>query len=113
MAENRLAVIWSSADREVARTVCFMYTHNAKRNNWFDEVHLIIWGPSALMLSHDLELQVEIQAMKQSGVVVEACQRCTDMLRVSDELRELDIDVKPMGLPLTNMLKDCWKVLTF
>jgi len=113
MSENRLAIIWSSPDREIARTACFIYAHDACRNNWFDEVHLIIWGPSALMISHDLELQVELDVMKQDGVVVEACQRCTDMLRVTDELRELGIDVKPMGLALANMLQDGWKVLTF
>jgi hypothetical protein len=34
----------------VAKNVCFMYTHNAKRRGWFDEVHLIVWGPSDKLL---------------------------------------------------------------
>jgi hypothetical protein len=32
---------------------------------------------------------------------------------VADVLRSLDIDVKPMGVPLSDRLKGPWKVLTF
>jgi hypothetical protein len=32
---------------------------------------------------------------------------------VVDALKKLDIDVKPMGPPLTERLKGPWKVLTF
>jgi len=42
---SQLAVVWSSGDPEVAHRMCFMYTHNAKRNNWFDQVQLIVQGP--------------------------------------------------------------------
>lgn len=30
---GRLAVLWTSADADVARNVCFMYTHAAKKQN--------------------------------------------------------------------------------
>ena len=33
MKNNKLAVVWSSSDLEVAEKVCFMYTKNAKKNN--------------------------------------------------------------------------------
>lgn len=39
---SRLAVIWTSGDPEVAYRVCFMYTDNAKKQKWFDEVTLIV-----------------------------------------------------------------------
>ena len=47
---NKLAVLWTSGDPDVADNVCFMYTHNAKKQKWFDEVTLIVWGPSAKLL---------------------------------------------------------------
>ena len=47
VAPSRLAVVWSSADPDVAKRVCFMYTHAAKRAKWFDVVHLVVWGPMA------------------------------------------------------------------
>lgn len=110
---DRLAVIWSSGDPDVAHKVCFMYTHNAKRQKWFDEVVLIVWGPSAKLLSGDKDLQTEIRAMLNDGVKVQACQACSDSYGVSNQLRQIGVDVKWMGVPLTNLLKQDWKVLTF
>jgi len=110
---SRLCVVWTSGDPGVAKNVCFMYTHNAKRRGWFDEVHLVVWGPSAKLLSETPELQGEVKAMEKTGVVVEACVSCAKNYGVVDALKKLDIDVKPMGEPLSLRLKDNWKVLTF
>lgn len=112
-APSQLCVVWTSGDPDVARNVCFMYTHAAKRAGWFDVVHLVVWGPSAKLLSENEELQAEVKAMQKSGVVVEACVACAKNYGVVDALKKLDIDVKPMGLPLTERLKGPWKVLTF
>jgi hypothetical protein len=111
--ESRLAVIWSSADPDVARRVCFMYTHAAKKQKWFDEVTLIVWGPSARLLAGDKDLQAEVRAMAADGVKVVACQACADSYGVTAALRAQGIEVKYMGRPLTDMLKQGWKVLTF
>ncbi len=110
---SRLGVLWTSGDADVAHKVCFMYTHNAKEAGWFDEVKLIIWGPSSRLLAGDKELQARVKEMMESGVDVKACKACADMYGVSQKLSELGIDVKYMGGPLTNMLKGDWKILTF
>jgi len=54
---DKLIVLWTSGDKEVALNIIFMYTLNAKKRNWWKEVCLIIWGPSSKLLSEDLELQ--------------------------------------------------------
>ena len=110
---SRLAVVWSSGDPDVAHRVCLMYTHAAKQNDWFDEVQLIVWGPSARLLSGDKDLQEKIAAMMSDGVDVKACVVCADSYGVSDHLREMGIEVKAMGRPLTDLLQSDWKVLTF
>jgi hypothetical protein len=112
-APSRLAVLWTSGDREVALKVTFMYTLNAKRQGWFDHVTLIVWGPSAKLLSEDAELQGEIQGMAAAGVEVVACKACADSYGVSNALSGMGIDVKYMGRPLTDMLQEDWKVLSF
>ena len=112
-APSQLCVVWTSGDPGVAKNVCFMYTHNAKRRGWFDVVHLVIWGPSAKLLAEDKELQTEVKAMQKSGVAVEACVVCAQNYGVADDLKHLDIDVKGMGQPLTERLKGPWRVLTF
>lgn len=110
---NRLAVLWTSGDPEVAQRVCFMYTHAAKTSGWFDHVTLIVWGPSSRLLAGDKDLQAKVKAMLDDGVEVLACSACANSYGVADELRGLGIEVKGMGPPLTGYLKDGWKVLTF
>jgi hypothetical protein len=109
----RLAVIWSSADAEVAHKVCLMYAHAAKTQKWFDEVVLILWGPSSRLLAADKDLQAKVKSMQADGIRIEACLVCADSYGVTETLRGMGIKVHPMGKPLTEMLKEDWKVLTF
>ncbi len=110
---TKLLVLWTSGDRDVALKMVYMYTYYSKKNNWWDEVRFVVWGPSSLLLSVDKELQDYVKKMKNEGIILEACKACADMYGVSDKLTELGIDVKYMGKPLTNMLKSGWVTLTF
>ena len=110
---NKLAVLWTSGDPEVAEKVCFMYTHNAKKRGWFDEVVLIIWGPSDRLVVENEMVRNYIKQMMESGIHVEACIHCADMYGLTERFQELGIDVKGMGVPLSNYLKEGWHTLTF
>lgn len=110
---SRLAVLWTSGDPEVAHRVCFMYTDNAKKQKWFEEVTLIVWGPSARLLAGDKDLQAKIKGMIEDGVKVQACQACADSYGVTEQLRQLGVEVKYMGKPLTDLIKQGWDTLTF
>ncbi len=110
---GKLAVLWTSADPDVAHNVAFMYTHTAKKVGWFDEVTLIVWGPSQRLLIGDKSLQTKIKAMQKDGVIVEACIACAMNYDLVEELKALGIPVRGMGMPLTDYLKTGWKVLTF
>ena len=111
--KEKLAVLWVSGDPDVADKSCLMYTHAAKRNGWFDEVVLIVWGASSRLLAEDAALQEKVKAMARDGVILEACIACSNQLGVTDELKELGIDVKGMGVPLTDYLKSGYHVLTY
>ena len=110
---SRLAVIWTSGDPEVAHRVCFMYTDNAKKQKWFDEVTLIVWGPSARLLAGDKDLQAKVKGMLDDGVKVQACVACADSYGVTEQLRKMGIEVKGMGKPLTDLIQQGWHILTF
>lgn len=112
-AETYLVSLWTSGDPEVAEKVCFMYTHHAKKQGWFDHVNLIVWGPSSKLLAENTALQSLVRALAKDGVKLQACKACADLYGVSDDLESLGIEVKYMGLPLSNMLKQGRKVLTF
>lgn len=109
---NKLAVLWTSGDPDVAEKMAFMYTYNAKKQGWFDEVVLIVWGPSAKLLSENKMLQDYVKKMQEAGIKVEACIACARMYEVDGKLKDLGIDVKGMGVPLSNYLKEGWKTLS-
>lgn len=111
--KDSLVVVWTSGDREVAEKMVFMYTLNSKLNDWWEEVTLIIWGPSSKLITEDVELQDYLGKLKDAGVRLEACITCADMYRVSKRLAGMGFDVKPMGLPLTQYLKQGHSVITF
>ena len=112
-AEEKLVVVWTSGDREVALKMVFMYTYNAKKNAWWDDITLVVWGPSAKLLTEDKELQEYVARIKDEGVDVRACKGCADQYGVSDRLDELGINVLYIGKELTDYIKEGRKILTF
>ena len=61
MTENpvkpeKLFVLWSSGDREVAKKMVFMYTLNAKLNGWWNDISLIVWVLLECLLHQWLQL---------------------------------------------------------
>ena len=60
---SKLVVVWTSGDREVAQKMVYMYTYNAKKNEWWDTIRFVVWGPSSKLLSEDKELQNYLKKM--------------------------------------------------
>ena len=110
---DKLVVLWTSGDRDVAEKSCLMYTHASCKYEWFEEVTLIIWGPSARLVIEDDDIRKKVLAMQEDGVKLEACIACSNMLGVTEELLELGVDVKGMGVPLTTYLKSGYQVLSY
>jgi len=111
---GKLMVVWTSADPDVAEKVCLMYAHAAKKYGWFAEVHLVVWGPSQRLLVGDPSIQTKVKTMQEDGVVVEACVACATQLGLVDQIQALGYEVKGMGKPLTEALKNAdTEVLTF
>ena len=111
--KDTLYVLWTSGDPDVAHKVSFMYTHAAKKAKWFENVELIVWGPSSKLLANDVKLQKKIKSMLNSGIAIKACKACADSYNVSGRLSELDIEVKYMGQPLTKILKNKGCLISF
>jgi len=104
--KEKLVVVWTSGDREVALKMVFMYTFNAKKYGWWKDITLLVWGPSAKLLSEDEELQDYVKKMAEAGVNLLACKGCADLYGVSDKLSELGVTVKYTGTDLTNFIKE-------
>lgn len=111
--EEKQLIVWTSADRDVALFMVFMYAENAAKREWMDTVRLLIWGPSGKLLVADPELQQRFERLAKAGVELYACKACADSYGISDSLEELGVTVEYTGTLLANAQKDGWHVLTF
>lgn len=111
-AGRQQLLLWTSGDREVALKMVFMYAYNCKKRGWMDTVRLLVWGPSAKLLSEDEELQEQLAGLKDVGVELYACKGCADLYGVSDKLGSLGINVMYTGTMLAELQQKGWHVLT-
>lgn len=110
---DNLLLVWTTADREVASDMMFMYGFNAKKHGWWGHVQVLIWGPSGKTLLADEKLQAELKKMMSEGIDVTACKACADRYDIADDLAALGINVIYTGQLLTERTKDAgWRVLT-
>jgi len=112
-APDRLTIVWTSADREVAENMVFMYGTNARLEGWWDEVTLLIWGPSARLAARDPKIQEHLARMKAAGVELVACKRCADNYGVAEVLEQQGVRVFYAGTYLTEKIKNGENLVTF
>ncbi len=109
---DKLNILWTTTNKDTFFNMLSMYAINSKTNHWWKEVNIIIWGASAKLVGSDTQIQTEILEMINQGVSIEACQSCCDNFGVTDKIIELGINVRYMGEPLTNYIKNGEKILT-
>lgn len=102
---GELLIVWSSADPAVAREMVFMYAANSKKRGWWQEVTLLIWGPSQQVLINDEGLQDKLKDMVELGVRAVACRACADDLSTTQALEALGVEVFYTGRFLTDWLR--------
>ncbi len=112
-AADHLLVVWTSGDPEIAHKMVFMYAYNAQKNGWWNQVTLLIWGPSSKLTSEDAEIQEYLIKMQEKGVELLACKGCADSYGLSSILEDLGVGVKYTGTYLTDFIKSGKKVITF
>jgi hypothetical protein len=110
--KNKLTILWTNDNVITSEKMVFMYGINAKKNNWWDEVTIIIWGATAKLVSENKLIQGLIEEAKHEGVHVSACKACADQLGVTKMLEDLELEVIYQGHPLTQILKDDEKLIT-
>ena len=109
---DKLNILWTTINKDTIFNMLSLYAINSKTHDWWKNVNVIIWGASAKLIGSDTQVQTEILEMINHGVSIEACKDCCDNFGVSDKLIELGINVRYMGEPLTNYIKNGEKILT-
>ncbi|MBN1931671.1 MAG: DsrE family protein [Desulfobacterales bacterium] len=106
MNNAHLYVLWTSDNKVTAEKMVFMYTINSLLQGWWEKVTLIIWGASAQLVSENVKIQEKIKEAMDAGVHITACKACADQLGVTEKLEKQKIEVKYLGQPLTEILKN-------
>jgi len=110
--KERLTILWTNADPLTARKMVLLYALNAKRNGWWDEVTVLVWGGPARLIAEDEEVRLAVEQNIASGVFFTACKKCSDDLGVSGQLEALGIETKYWGVGLTELIKSGAPLLT-
>ena len=111
--KNKLLIVWTSADIEVARKMILLYGSVILPRGYWDEATIMIWGPSAKLLAQNSELQERVNVVQETGVKFNCCVVCSDDYGVSEKLASLGIEMIHTGEMLTQALQSDWKVITF
>lgn len=112
MKEKKLTILWTTGDAVTARKMVLMYALNSRVHGWWDEVTLVIWGASAMLVAENKEIQERLTEIIDTGVKVEACKACSDELEVTPTLESLGVNVSYWGQSLTDILQQDSKLLT-
>ena len=110
---NKLLIVWSTEEVEVAKKMVLLYGSVILPRGYWDRAHLVIWGPSARVLTENEELQSMLKTVQESGVETSACVVCSDDYGVSAKLESLGVETTHTGELLTEALQNDWKVITF
>ncbi len=106
MDKRKLYVLWTTGDPVTSQFMIMMYATYSKTKRWWDEVCIIIWGASAKLVSEDENIKQCVKNAMQAGVEFSACIACATQLGVVDKLKEIGIEVKPWGEPLSDIIKE-------
>ncbi|MFO7497283.1 MAG: DsrE family protein [Desulfobacterales bacterium] len=110
--KTHLTVLWTSDNPVTAEKMVLMYTVNALAHGWWEAVTLIVWGASVNLVCDNPRIQEQVRAAQAAGVDVSACKACADQLGAAERLKQLGIEVKYWGAPLTEVLKTEGALLT-
>ncbi len=104
--KEKLVVLWTSDDPNLAERMVFPYVHDAQTAGWFENVTIIVWGPSAKLLAENLVIQEKLSNIHDMGVIIEACIVCANEYGVDEALEDFGfLILRPMGEPLSDYIK--------
>ncbi|MFA9392820.1 MAG: DsrE family protein [Prolixibacteraceae bacterium] len=109
---DKLNILWTTNNKDTVIHMISMYSLGAITRGWWKEINIIVWGASAKLISEDAEIQAEVRKMMDAGIHIEGCLACSEQFGVTETLKNLGIDLRYMGEPLSNYLKTDEKMLT-
>lgn len=109
----KLLVVWKSDNDIDINSFITPFAVNSKKNNWMDDVEVLIWGASTDYIKDNVNAQEKVRKMIETGIKVKACKYCADQCSASKTLESLGVEVVYTGVYLSEKLNDVtYRVLT-
>ena len=102
----KLLIVWKSDNNTDINNFIYPYAFNSKKNEWFDDVEVLIWGASQEKVMNDQETQGVVQQLIENNITIYACKWCSDKVGASELLSSLGVNVMYTGVYLTEKLQD-------
>ncbi|MGC9351626.1 MAG: DsrE family protein [Sulfurovum sp.] len=109
---DKLLIVWSSGDAEVAKKMVLLYSSVILPRGYWERAHLMVWGPSVKLLAENQELQTMLLKVKETGVELSCCVVCSDEYGVTEQLETMDVEAIHTGELPTEALKSDWRAIT-
>jgi hypothetical protein len=110
--ETHLHILWANADPVTSEHMVLMYAKGALTFQWWEKVTVIIWGATSKLVAENADIQAGLASARELGVEFSACESCADNLGTKAALRNLGLDVRRWGPPLTELIKNKQPLIT-
>lgn len=101
---SKLLVIIATGNKEKALTA-LMYTRNAIRQNWMEDVRVIFFGPSEQLMIQDKQVADSVKDIADHCTPL-ACKAISDREDISAEIEDLGVKVEYVGSIISELIKD-------
>jgi len=109
----KLLIIWKSDNDIDINNFITPFASNVKKQNWMEDVSVLIWGASAHKIKEDKNAQEKVLKLIESGIHVLACKYCAEQCDAATVLNELGVEVIYTGVYLSEKLNDLnYRVIT-
>lgn len=113
---DRLNLLWTSGEYNTAKNMVFMYAGNSLRNQWWEQVHIIVWGAATELLITNEDIQQELRGFLELGGKVSVCRRCAENLGMFEAAKDMEawgaLKVYYVGETFTNLIKSGEKIIS-
>lgn len=106
MDNQKLTVLWTSGEKDVALKVVLRYIDNALENKTWPSIHLIIWGPSVQLAGDDEAVKHKLENLLERGLKADACIVCAEEYGVTETLEQMGVKVSMVGDDLTHIIQN-------
>lgn len=116
MTDGILVIIASGEEAPEKAFTGMMYAVNAKKNKWFENVSMMLFGPSEEFIAKADSESKPAQLLKSAvdiGITPIACKGISDRDDLTFDLKNLGVEVEYVGSIISSFIKKGYQVLTF